>query len=75
MPHLFAALCDLAELALGCKTCKTVDSGQVEMPLALEQPPAAERIGGLVYLSSSHSSLKVECWRRRKTAERSPSDC
>ena len=57
MPHLFAALCDLAELALGCKSCTTRSS----VPTGSEHEPGsvAERIGGLVYLSSSHSALEV----------------
>lgn len=59
MSHLFAALCDLAELALDCKTCRAVDTGQIELPLAAESRPARERIGGLVNLSSSHSALKI----------------
>jgi hypothetical protein len=53
MPQLFAALCDLAELALGCKTCKTRPS---QAPI---EPSRAEHIGGLVQLSSKGEALEV----------------
>jgi hypothetical protein len=54
MPHLFAALCDLAELALGCKTCRTRDPSRAEAGPVLD-----ERIGGLVQLSGSLAALEV----------------
>jgi hypothetical protein len=51
MAHLFDALCDLAELALGCHSCKT-------------RPPSGAaaseaRLGGLVYLSGEQLALHV----------------
>jgi len=57
MPYLFAALCDLAELALGCKSCKT---RILSLPAPPRGPgPNGDRMGGLVYLSSKRASLKV----------------
>ena len=64
MPHLFDALCDLAELALGCKTCKTRSSGPLQAAAAL----GIERIGGLVHLSSGNEALEVGVLA-------TPSDC
>jgi hypothetical protein len=51
MPHLFDALCDLAELALGCQSCKT-------RPPSGFAPDEA-RLGGLVYLSGDQLALHV----------------
>ncbi len=61
MPHLFDALTDLAELALGCASCK------VEGP-SDAQPPACSRRGGLVYLSGKTEALQVGVFA-------SPDDC
>ena len=51
MAHLFDALCDLAELALGCNSCK---SRPPETTL-LQLP----RMGGLVYLYGEHVAIHV----------------
>ena len=51
MPYLFDALCDLAELALGCQSCKTRPPSEVA--------PREARLGGLVYLSGSGVALHV----------------
>jgi hypothetical protein len=51
MPYLFDALCDLAELALGCQSCKTRPPSEVA--------PREMRLGGLVYLSGSGVALHV----------------
>jgi hypothetical protein len=52
MPLLFEALRDLAELALGCKSCSS--GAPVSHSL-----PDSRRMGGLVYLSSKNASLHV----------------
>lgn len=51
MAHLFDALCDLAELALGCESCKS----RPPEDSALQLP----RMGGLVYLCGERVALHV----------------
>jgi hypothetical protein len=51
MPYLFDALCDLAELALGCQSCKTRPPSDVA--------PDEARLGGLVYLTGDQLALHV----------------
>jgi len=51
MAHLFDALCDLAELALGCQSCKS----RPPEVTALQLP----RMGGLVYLSGDNVAMHV----------------
>ena len=55
MPHLFDALSDLAELALGCASC----NGQEPRD---SQPPSGctpQCMGGLVYLSGETDAMHV----------------
>jgi hypothetical protein len=51
MAHLFDALCDLAELALGCNSCKS----RPPETTALKLP----RMGGLVYLYGDRVAIHV----------------
>ena len=51
MPHLFDALNDLAELALGCASCSIRPPGDAQ--------PAASGMGGLVYLSGESEAMHV----------------
>jgi hypothetical protein len=55
MSLLFEALRDLADMALGCKSCRARPSEQ------LGEPDGAERsfMGGLVYLSGGTTALHV----------------
>jgi len=55
MPHLFAALCDLADLALGCKSC-TLRSAGDETGRRLAGPDSR---GAVVSVNSSLSTLHV----------------
>ena len=54
MPYLFDALCDLAELVLGCSACRRV-SPRAEPP----PEPSGTPMGGLVYLWSGSDALHV----------------
>lgn len=55
MSLLFEALRDLADMALGCKSCKTSRSDE----LGERDGPAGSFMGGLVYLSGETTALHV----------------
>lgn len=54
MSLLFDALRDLAELALGCRNCRTLDADEPG-----SGPSAAPPIGGLVLVSGAGAALRV----------------